>query len=97
MKGNHYSQELKEQILSEVEVVKNVVVVAKKYEIPHSTIHTWLYKRNKKIDFKTDPQIKTELINNEIGQLKKKNLEQETRIQILEDLLKKTYQVWETN
>jgi len=58
MKGNRSSQELKGRILKEVEDIKNVGIVAKKYKIPTSTIHTWLYKRNKKIDFKPDPQIK---------------------------------------
>jgi len=51
MKGNRYSQKLKEQILSEIKVVKNVIVVVKKYKISQSTIHIWLYKRNKKIDY----------------------------------------------
>lgn len=97
MKGKRYSQDFRDQILKDVEEVKNVVVVAKKYGLPHSTVHTWLRKRDKKIDFTRPAKNETDALMLENKKLKKITLDQETKIKILEDLLKKTYQVWETN
>lgn len=39
-----YTKQEKQQILEEVKNTKNIVVVAKKYNIPATTSHTWLHK-----------------------------------------------------
>jgi len=96
-KVKHYSQEFKDQVLKDAEEVKNIVVIAKKYGLPHSTVHTWLRKKEKKIDYSKPAKCATEALIQENKKLKKITFDQETKIKILEDLLKKTYQVWETN
>ena len=91
-----YSQELKNQILKEVEETRNVAIVAKKHGIPHQTIHGWVRKANIKVKYKSSRKIDI-LKTPEVQKLKKIIAEKEAENLILKDLLKKTYQVWETN
>ncbi len=82
-----YTEQQKKQILEEVKNTKNIVVVAKKYNIPTTTIHTWLYRlRN------------LSAVNNnglaiENKQLKKTLVDKDLEISVLKELLKKTCQV----
>lgn len=90
-----YSQEFKEKVFQEVEEVGNVPIVAKKNDVPIGTIHSWLRKRNKKIEFKSS--LNDSQTTSENKRLQKRLAEKEAEILILRDLLKKTYQVWSTN
>ena len=82
---NHYDKELKTKIMNESIECGNIGVVAKKYKIPPSTIHTWFKKSKKKIT----------LDNNKIFKsLKKEISNMELENKILKELLKKTYLVW---
>lgn len=89
-----YSDEQRQQILLEVEQVGNVPTVARKYDIPSSTIHTWLKKQRRG---KNSPSHASPDIAVENKKLKKQLSEKETEIAILQDLLKKTYAVWNKN
>lgn len=95
MRGKIYSDEFKKMILREVEEVKNIPIVAKKHDLPFSTVHTWIYRSKNKVDFKRKKE-NLDIIS-ENKNLKKQLSEKEAKINILEDLLKKTYQVWVTN
>ncbi|MCB9061449.1 MAG: transposase [Halobacteriovoraceae bacterium] len=81
-----YSEEQKERILKEVEESTNIAAVAKKHNMPDSTIHTWLAKRRKDQP-KSEAQSELKIAKKEIADLKLKNM-------ILEDLLKKTHNLW---
>lgn len=81
-----YSPELKTKVLKEVEESTNITAVAKKHNIPDSTIHTWLSKKRKDQP-KTQAQSELKKAKKEIADLKLKNA-------ILEDLLKKTHNLW---
>lgn len=84
-RGKSYSLEEKQQILREVEDTGNVLVVARKHNIPQSTIHSWIRSSNR-----------SELRKREVSvrQLKKQLLDKDLEIKILKDLLKKTNQAW---
>jgi transposase len=85
-----YTEAQKQQVLSEVRNTGSISIVARKNNIPTSTIHTWLHKKdNTEIDSITD--------TNNLKQLKKELSDKDLEIQILRDLLKKTYQVWQKN
>jgi transposase-like protein len=81
-----YSKELKEKILSEVKESTNISAVAKKHNIPDTTIHTWIKKQ---MNLQPTSELQDELkrTKKEISELKLKNM-------ILEDLLKKTHNLW---
>lgn len=81
-----YSPEQKEKILKEVEESTNISAVAKKHNMPDSTIHTWLSKQRKEQP-KSEAQSELKKAKKEIADLKLKNM-------ILEDLLKKTHNLW---
>lgn len=81
-----YSPELKAKVLKEIEESTNIVAVARKHNIPDSTIHTWLSKQRKDQP-KTEAQSELKKAKKEIADLKLKN-------SILEDLLKKTHNLW---
>lgn len=95
MKGKRYPQEFKELVLRDVKETQNVVVVAKKHDLPVSTVHTWLKKSNGRICYEKKSSSVSETIVEENKKLKKLMAEQTTKINILNDLLKKTYQIWE--
>ena len=76
-----YSPEQKEQILKEVKESTNITAVARKHNMPDSTIHTWLAKERKDQP-KEQAQSENKKLKKQIADLKLKNM-------ILEDLLKK--------
>ena len=81
-----YSKELKEKILNEVKESTNVSAVAKKHNMPDTTIHTWI-KKQMKLQPTSELQDELKRTKKEISELKLKNM-------ILEDLLKKTHNLW---
>ncbi|WLF70556.1 transposase [Clostridium septicum] len=100
MRGQHYTDEQKEQILQEVKEVGNVSLVGRKHGISTSTIFTWISKSKNRNQIKTKPGRKTlvegksneEEINEvtqENDKLKKILGEKDLEISILKDLLKK--------
>lgn len=99
MKGKSYSEEIKEQILKEVQETGNVALVARTHNIPSTTINTWIKKRGtsgigstsrgpKSSSFNSNNYNKE--IEKENDQLKKLLGEKDLEIAILKDLLKKT-------
>ncbi len=80
-----FSQEFKDQILKEVEEVKNVNLVCKKHGLKSSTVHGWLKKS------RNGNQLAEEKL---VRELKKKVTAQEEEITVLRALLKKTYPLW---
>jgi len=45
MKGKAYSEELKEQVLREVDETGNMTLVARNHNIPSTTVNTWIKRR----------------------------------------------------
>lgn len=90
MNNKHkYTETEKKQILSDVEVIKNVANVAKKYDIPKSTIHTWLHNNKTKKNHNS----KNANLITENKRLLKELRHKELENNILKELLKKTLQV----
>jgi transposase-like protein len=82
---NRYSSEVKTQVLNEIKEVGSVLAVARKHGISDKTIGNWLRAaRNKDVND----------ANKSVRQLEKTIAEQEKQIEVLKSLLKKTYQVW---
>lgn len=81
-----FDKEFKEQILKEVEEVKNVALVCKRHNLKSSTVHGWLKKS------RNSDQIAEQ---NLVRELKKKVTAQEEEIMVLRALLKKTYPLWD--
>ena len=81
-----YSDELKTQILKEVEEVGVIAVVARKHGIDPKNIHNWLrvQKNKPKLD-----QAR------ELRELRKKLDDAELENLVLKELLKKTYPRWQ--
>ncbi len=84
-----YSPDLKQKVLNEIKEIKSITAVAKKNNIPTSTIATWLKKSNIKSDNKMDCSKKD--LKTEVKGLKKKLADTELELMILKDLLKKSY------
>jgi len=84
-RAQSYSSEFKEQILKECMETNKYNVVAKKHQIPMTTVYTWI-KRDKN---------KTRIQNNK-GQkaLQKELADFKLENNILKELLKKTHQLW---
>lgn len=95
MKGKRYPQEFKELVLNDVKETQNIALVCNKHKLPHSTVHTWLKRSSNKTSYTKKNSIDAEVVTEENKKLKKLMAEQTTKINILEDLLKKTYQIWE--
>ena len=90
-KPRSYTDEEKAQILQEVKSTGNVAAVAKKNSVPTSTIHTWIKPKSGKKDKSSV------LSSREVKILKGKLKDSELENKILKELLKKTYQVWDTD
>jgi transposase-like protein len=99
MKGKAYSEELKEQVMKEIDETGNMALVARNHNIPSTTINTWMKKRKaagsssssrgpKSSSFNSNNYNKE--IENENDKLKKLLGEKDLEIAILKDLLKKT-------
>jgi transposase-like protein len=95
MKRKVYTQEMKGQIIKEVEETGSLNVVARRHEVAPSTVSTWM-KRSKGTNSKSKDISSTEVnkhvkeIESENDQLKKILGEKDLEIAILRDLLKKT-------
>jgi|TARA_B100000959_G_C14803479_1_gene550700 transposase-like protein len=85
MNMKRYSQTKKDQLIREVKDCGSISLVSKKHQIPNSTLHAWVAPKPKK---------KLSESNESLQNLKKKLADQELKIKILEDLLKKTNQAW---
>lgn len=90
-KSRSYTPEEKAQILEEVKSTGNVKVVAQRHSMPPSTIATWIKPRYKKKDKITRDY------DQEIKELKTKLEDSDLENKILKELLKKTYQIWDTD
>ena len=89
-KSRSYTTEEKEQILNEVSETGNVAAVARKNDIPVGTIHNWLGKNKKGAK-------KNRKVNANLRAIKSQRDDLKLENKILKELLKKTYQIWDTN
>jgi transposase-like protein len=80
-----YTPAEKDQLLKEVKQTGNLTLVAKKHNVPVSTLHCWLGKTK---------HVPAEKKSAELQRLKKIIADKELENQILKELLKKTNQVW---
>ena len=80
-----YREEFKKQLLQECIETNNYNAVARKHDIPASTVYTWLRKLKNKDTIKTEKSHKA--IKKELADAKLEN-------EILKELLKKTHQLW---
>ncbi|SKA83801.1 Transposase and inactivated derivatives [Caloramator quimbayensis] len=95
MKGKAHSEELKQQILKEVEETGNISLVARNHGIAPTTISGWMKNKRaagtrgpKSSDFNSPNYMKE--VEKENDKLKKILGEKDLEIAILKDLLKKT-------
>ena len=84
-KGKSYCREFKAQILKECMETNQYNVVARKHNVPVTTVYTWI-KRDKTIS-KTQTAKGQKALEKELADAK-------LEIEILKDLLKKTHQLW---
>ena len=84
-KGSSYSQDFKDQVLKECRETNNHTAVARKYEIPTSTVFTWINKDKNKPKIENRKREKN--LKKELADVKLEN-------EILKELLKKTHQLW---
>lgn len=80
-----YSKEFKAQIVKECVETNNYAVVAKKHDVPATTVYTW-FRRDKNKQ-KTDNRKSQRALEQELEDAK-------LEIAVLKDLLKKTNQLW---
>ena len=80
-----YSKEFKEQILQECIETNNYNAVARKHDMPASTVYTWLRKFKNKATSNKEKSHKA---------LKKELADAQLENKILKELLKKTHQLW---
>jgi len=80
-----YSKEFKAQIIKECVETNNYAVVAKKHDVPATTVYTW-FRRDKNKQ-KTDNRKSQRALEQELEDAK-------LEIAVLKDLLKKTNQLW---
>ena len=90
-KTRTYTSEEKNQIISEVKRTGNIAAVARKNALPSSTIHTWLNPKNQKRSLERRAE------RLEVKKLKAKLADSQLENQVLKELLKKTYQIWDTD
>ena len=86
----NYDDNFKKRILKEISEVKNIALVARKNNIPKSTLQTGVSNTKRDTPEERDRTIKS----NKIKELEKKLPARELEIEILRDLLKKTHQLW---
>jgi len=89
-KSRSYSTIEKNQILAEVVSTGNIATVSRKNDVPASTIHTWLKSSKKKDKLSSKSKSEFKSLQNQCNDLELEN-------KILKELLKKTYQVWDTD
>ncbi len=83
-----YSNELKLQVVKEIQEVGNISFVCKKHGLKPSTVHGWLKAYNNKDHLDELAQLR---------KLKKELADSKLENTVLKELLKKTYQVWNNN
>ena len=91
MKKKSYTEEFKEQVIREVNNVKDIGIVARKHGIARSTVQGWIKKQNSGTALIEGKEIVRDLKEKEQenNQLKKILGEKDLEISILRDLLKK--------
>lgn len=88
-----YTETEKAQILEEVRLCGNMTAVAKKNNMPVGTIATWI-----KPKYKKKPKAEGVATDHDaIKKLKSQLADSELENKILKELLKKTYQIWDTD
>lgn len=80
-----HPNELKSQVVKEIQEVGNISLVCKKHGLKPSTVHGWLKAFNHKDDIDELAQLR---------KLKKELSDSKLENRVLKELLKKTYQVW---
>ena len=80
-----YSQEFQDRVINEVHECGDISAVARKHELPLSTVHTWVNRSKNKEKLSKDKELKR--LKAELEDAKLEN-------SILKDLLKKTNQAW---
>jgi len=80
-----YSKKFKAQIIKECVETNNYAVVARKHDVPATTVYTW-FRRDKNKQ-KTDNRKSQRALEKELADAK-------LEIGVLKDLLKKTNQLW---
>jgi transposase len=80
-----YSPEFREQIIKECMETNKYNVVAKKHQVPATTVYTWI-KRDKNKS-KTQKAKGQKALGKELADAK-------LEIKVLKELLKKTHQLW---
>jgi transposase-like protein len=84
-RAQSYSSEFKEQILKECMETNKYNVVAKKHQIPVTTVYTWIKRDKNKTRIQNNKGQKA--LQKELADLKLEN-------SVLKELLKKTHQLW---
>ncbi len=87
---NSYDKKFKDKVIKEVSEVGNVALVARKYDLPKSTLQTWYLKDKRDTPEKKESDAKARKIKVLEKELAARDLENE----VLKDLLKKTHQLW---
>ena len=83
--AKNYSSEFKEQIIKECMETNRYNVVAKKHQVPTTTVYTWIKRdKNKSKTLKVKGQ---KAMGKELADAK-------LEIKVLKELLKKTHQLW---
>ena len=80
-----YTSEFKEQILKECIETNKYNVVARKHNIPVTTVYTWIKRDKNKTRIKSSKGQKA--LKKELEDVKLEN-------KVLKELLKKTHQLW---
>jgi len=80
-----YSPEFREQIIKECMETNKYNVVAKKHQVPVTTVYTWINRDKNKA--------KTQKVKGQKA-LGKELADAKLEIKVLKELLKKTHQLW---
>lgn len=84
-KGTVYQAEFKEQVLKDCRETNNHTAVSRKYDLPASTVFTWINKDKNKPKIEKRKHEKD--FEKELAEVKLEN-------EILKELLKKSNQLW---
>lgn len=80
-----YTREFKDQVLKEIEEVKNISLVCKRHDLSTSTVNGWRHWDKNKGQIAEAKAVR---------ELHKKIKDQEDEIIVLRALLKKTFPLW---
>lgn len=96
MAKKQYSVEFIEQVIKETQETNNVALVARRYEISPSTIHTWIKRKRQRGSISTLPKVKDaryktmekqlKEVSTENDKLKRLIAEKELELAILREL-----------